>query len=376
MDNLQGKLNVNAINFSGAMDVVCVRHADGSLVSSPFYVQFGKLGVFISNEHQVDIVVNEKPLKNISMKLLKSGIAYFENNFEKTKESDNLSVSSAKSENCLKAVRLFSKAIELIEIKCSVKHSQTGPSLKNQNLILTGFKSPKNTRNIIDDQYKCQLTSDELKQFDLNYGLNKIEYSVTSGLQGTKTISANIFLWNHTDKIVISDIDGTITKSDVMGHIAAIFKLGWYHQHVAKFFTQIERKNYKIIYLSARSICQADITRNLVRSVNQNNIQMPQGPILLNPNQIFSAFKTELIFKNSTQTKLIWLENIKELFGDGDNPFYAGIGNRETDATAYRNICIPESNIFIINSNSILTSYQNKGLSLRFMCTNINNFFP
>ena len=32
----------------------------------------------------------------------------------------------------------------------------------------------------------------------------------------------HIYLWHHTDTIVISDIDGTITKSDVLGHILPV----------------------------------------------------------------------------------------------------------------------------------------------------------
>ena len=31
-------------------------------------------------------------------------------------------------------------------------------------------------------------------------------------LQGTASCSASIFLYNYNDKIIISDIDGTITK--------------------------------------------------------------------------------------------------------------------------------------------------------------------
>ena len=32
----------------------------------------------------------------------------------------------------------------------------------------------------------------------------------------------HIYLWKETDKVVISDIDGTITKSDVLGHILPV----------------------------------------------------------------------------------------------------------------------------------------------------------
>ena len=311
------------------------------------------------------------------MKLLKSGIAYFENNLDKKEDSTvaNLNQSSINFDSYLKAAESLNKAIQLIENKSSLKQSQSEPSLKTSNQNLIGLDLKKENLNNLDDQYKCQLTSDELKRFDLNYGLNKIEYSVTSGLQGTKTISANIFLWNHTDKIVISDIDGTITKSDIMGQIAAVFKQGWFHDNVAEFFNQLDKRSYKIIYLSARSICQADITRNLVRSVNQNNIQMPAGPILLNPNQIFSAFKTELITKTAAQIKLICLENIKTLFGDLCSPFYAGFGNRDSDATTYRTMFIPDSHIFLINADGLIATGQNNTFTYTLMSQIIDDLF-
>ena len=63
------------------------------------------------------------------------------------------------------------------------------------------------------------LSSDELKKLNLKYGENTIDFWLTTMLQGTTKISASIYLWNSTDNIVISDIDGTITKSDVMGNI-------------------------------------------------------------------------------------------------------------------------------------------------------------
>ena len=57
------------------------------------------------------------------------------------------------------------------------------------------------------------LTSDQLKRLNLKAGMNQIEFSVTTALQGTTVVEANIFFFDHTAKFVISDIDGTITKS-------------------------------------------------------------------------------------------------------------------------------------------------------------------
>jgi phosphatidate phosphatase LPIN len=56
------------------------------------------------------------------------------------------------------------------------------------------------------------LTSDQLKRLNLKSGINHAEFSVTTSFQGTSLVEANIYLFDHMTKFVISDIDGTITK--------------------------------------------------------------------------------------------------------------------------------------------------------------------
>jgi phosphatidate phosphatase LPIN len=56
------------------------------------------------------------------------------------------------------------------------------------------------------------LSSDQLKRLNLKSGVNQVEFSVTTALQGTSVAEANIFFFDHMTKFVISDIDGTITK--------------------------------------------------------------------------------------------------------------------------------------------------------------------
>jgi phosphatidate phosphatase LPIN len=70
-----------------------------------------------------------------------------------------------------------------------------------------------------------------------------------------------VFLWDYTTKIVISDVDGTITKSDVLGHVLPRFGNDWSHDGVADLFNKITNRGYQILYLSARAIGQADLTR-------------------------------------------------------------------------------------------------------------------
>ena len=48
---------------------------------------------------------------------------------------------------------------------------------------------------------------------------------------------ANIYLLKSTARIIISDVDGTITKSDIMGQIAPLIGKDWAQGGVAKLFT-------------------------------------------------------------------------------------------------------------------------------------------
>lgn len=45
-----------------------------------------------------------------------------------------------------------------------------------------------------------------------------------------------IFLWNYDTKVIISDVDGTITKSDMLGHILPRMGRDWSHPGIAKLF--------------------------------------------------------------------------------------------------------------------------------------------
>jgi len=61
----------------------------------------------------------------------------------------------------------------------------------------------------------------------LKPGQNKIAFSVQSKLQGTQILTSSIYLYDFRKKFVISDIDGTITKSDMLGHIMPRIGQDW-----------------------------------------------------------------------------------------------------------------------------------------------------
>ncbi|KAI9356619.1 Lipin/Ned1/Smp2-domain-containing protein [Pilaira anomala] len=193
-----------------------------------------------------------------------------------------------------------------------------------------------------------RLTSDQLKSLNLNKGANTISFSVSSAYQGTATCAAKIFYWNYGYSVVISDIDGTITKSDALGHVFTMIGKDWTHMGVAKLYTDIANNGYHFLYLTSRAIGQADYTRDYLKKVAQDKYQLPDGPVIMSPDRLFTSFHREVIIRKPEVFKMACLRDVQRLFG-GRDPFYAGFGNRITDARSYRSVNVPTSRIFTID---------------------------
>lgn len=115
-------------------------------------------------------------------------------------------------------------------------------------------------------------TSSQLERLGLKYGHNEISFVCKSRLSGKQVLKSDIFLWESTSKIVISDIDGTITKSDVLGQIMPIIGKDWSHTGVAELYTNIEKNGYKMLYLTSRALCQSSLTKKYIQNLFQSNI--------------------------------------------------------------------------------------------------------
>ncbi|KFQ16354.1 Phosphatidate phosphatase LPIN3, partial [Leptosomus discolor] len=193
-----------------------------------------------------------------------------------------------------------------------------------------------------------RLSSEQIGRLNLQDGPNEVAFSVTTQYQGTCRCEATIYLWNWDDKVVISDIDGTITKSDALGHILPHLGKDWTHHGIAKLFHKIHLNGYKFLYCSARAIGMAHITKAYLKWVNEQGCCLPRGPILLAPSSLFSAFHREVIEKKPEVFKIACLMDIQNLFATNP-PFYAAFGNRANDVYAYKQVGLPESRIFTVN---------------------------
>lgn len=255
---------------------------------------------------------------------------------------DGVDISSLIKEDEMGNIKIFSND-ELSPPLTSASDSLDVTSIAStSDDILTNTTSSSATNYV----KTLRLTSDQLKFLDLKQGENDLCFSVD---KGKAFITSKLYLWKSDVPVVISDIDGTITKSDALGHVLTILGRDWTHPGVAKLFTDIKRNGYNIMYLTARSVGQADSTRSYLRNIEQDGDSLPYGPVLLSPDRTMAALKREVILKKPEVFKMACLNDIKNLYGEGYNPFYAGFGNRITDALSYRSVNIPSSRIFTIN---------------------------
>jgi len=317
-------------NFlTGANDIIAVRHKDGKLAASPFSVQFGKKDIWLPRSgHVVSIKVNGQETP-VSMTLDSEGRGYFSKNAKNGRK---------------KQYRFWSALFGVRDP--AAKHKTT------------------------------TATNSQLSELKLQPGKNSVEYKVVTSTGTVVTIEASIHLVNSTAKIVITDIDGTVTKSDVNGFLLPALGISdWKHNGVVQLYKKISDQGYTILYLTNRAIGQSDMTRNYLESLRESGYKMPEGPILLQVDSVLGAFETEVINGQPEVNKIVALSRIGGLFPD--NPFVAGFGNKDHDILSYKALSIDPNMVFWVNEDSsILVEGSGQKTDYDNLINNISQIFP
>jgi len=123
---------------------------------------------------------------------------------------------------------------------------------------------------------------------------------------------------------------------------------------IIRLYSHIEKNGYKIVYLTARAISQSDLTRNYLSKLKQDEFVLPEGPILMSPNDILATIWMEVVTKTSHLFKIACLNEIKGIFNNGENPIMAGFGNRDTDSLSYQTVGVKDNMIFIVNEQGVI----------------------
>jgi hypothetical protein len=183
-----------------------------------------------------------------------------------------------------------------------------------------------------------------------------------------RSCTAGLHLWSTRSLLVISDIDGTVTKSDVVGLIdsSGLIADSYSHTHggIAKFYSGLVRDcDVKFVYLTSRPISLMAYTRKYLRDMEQkdddgNKYTLPVGCVLCHTGSIKDVLVTELIKKNPNEFKTDCIRrNVMLPFAAAgkthtEKLFVAGFGNKQTDSRAYMDVGISMDDIYIINKSS------------------------
>ena len=84
------------------------------------------------------------------------------------------------------------------------------------------------TKRDLEVSRSLHASSDQLRSLNLKDGENQVSFVVESSLQGKQETKGRIFLYQHNAKFVITDIDGTVTKSDFRGNLLTPFGIPWF----------------------------------------------------------------------------------------------------------------------------------------------------
>jgi phosphatidate phosphatase LPIN len=177
----------------------------------------------------------------------------------------------------------------------------------------------------------------------LCHGRNLLRYTLLnrSGVP-VATAEAHLYLWRSCDSVVVSDVDGTVTKSDIRGVIDTLLQDKFQHVHdgICKFYHEVMDAGNQIksdpnrgvvggdggvvdvgrgvdvsgevrfLYLSSRPISFVNQTRKLLVSLSQTcpsrtqrNYGLPPGPIMCHTGPLSSVLYSELVAKNIYQFK-------------------------------------------------------------------------
>jgi len=225
------------------------------------------------------------------------------------------------------------------------------------------------------------MKSDDLEELNLQSGKNEARF-VCQELD--EIIHFSVFLLNETDKLIISDIDGTITESDVKGHVAAAFGCTAVQKNVVELYEKIYNNGYKVLYLTARSLAQDISTKEYLFKMlqNQDGFSIPEGPVLFSPMPLISGVIAEVVEKTPNVQKTKIIQELWSLFKsanntDINNTIVGSYGDKVTDVKAYFDAGISMMKTYIVNPKGELkTEGSGEVSSYKEQIENLDKLYP
>ncbi len=98
-------------------------------------------------------------------------------------------------------------------------------------------------------------SSEMLEKFGLKEGKNVVEFSI--GVPNTPTfglLTNEVYLYSNKERLVVSDVDGTLTRSDVEGIYNNYHGRDFLHDSYADLMRVIQAQGYQVVWMTMRSL--------------------------------------------------------------------------------------------------------------------------
>lgn len=203
------------------------------------------------------------------------------------------------------------------------------------------------------------MSSEELASLPLQPGQNQAAYYVPDLLG--KVIFFSIFLVHKDDKLVVTDVDGTITREDVLGFVLpSVVGITHHQPGVVRLLSEISQRGYQVVYLTARSMALHEYTRHYIFNQLQEvggssgpRFSLPDGPVFHLPRDLISSIRDPAGAHQKTSLLLsLWQCFQAHEDQDINETIMGAYGNNANDLRAYSRAGI--NNIFIVNTEGDL----------------------
>eukprot|EP00477_Mikrocytos_mackini_P001901 GAHX01002066.1.p1 GENE.GAHX01002066.1~~GAHX01002066.1.p1 ORF type:complete len:496 (+),score=96.36 GAHX01002066.1:68-1555(+) len=217
-----------------------------------------------------------------------------------------------------------------------------------------------------------------LEKMNLKEGKNVIRFALIFSPGNETSIESHIFFYASDDKFIVSDIDGTITKSDLIGHMAPFVGMSyWINEKLLTLFKKIKQNQYRFIYLTSRPLDYSSATRTYINTAEINGLKLPDGPVFCVPYSFLNALKSEIVNKRQNLLKTELIREILVPFDENNDPLFAGFGNQQSDFQAYTNSKINKGRVFILkDKNTIMNSYMFFNRDINGLIKDYEDIFP
>eukprot|EP00095_Tigriopus_kingsejongensis_P005019 maker-scaffold139_size317827-snap-gene-2.26 protein:Tk05019 transcript:maker-scaffold139_size317827-snap-gene-2.26-mRNA-1 annotation:"nuclear elongation and deformation protein 1-like" len=218
-------------------------------------------------------------------------------------------------------------------------------------------------------------THDELSGFNLTQGGNLGVYRVASLDVAIRFI---VYRYRRQDRFIVTDVDGTITASNVKGHVLPRLGFNADHDSVVELLDKVGQTGRQILYLTARPMAMDSDTREYLFQTlqySEGQFSLPYGALFLNPKP-----STEALLEAATRPedqKILTLQHILSVFERGADVIDGAYGNTANDERAYLTAGIDAARVFTVNEAGQLTRASDRAVtSYQGQSDRIDSLYP